>query len=213
MTNYFIDKQFQELKRIENMLSKFPDAGPSPDPDKLSPAHIMLLEERNKLTSNINRQSNAFGVNNPLENTNFKGKQFTKQHSMRVDNNPSKRNTDNKLVSPEERQKACDELEPNGCGGRGFWRGNWVSDTPGEFDFTEACNNHDRRYATLDYPFRQANKEFFEEMLAVPPYKNEDGNWVFPDFWAKKYYNFVRDYGWTFYVEAQKNARICKYGY
>lgn len=87
---------------------------------------------------------------------------------------------------------------------------------PMGFDFTEACNNHDRNYGTLNFGFDRANKIFLEEMLAVPPQKRRiRGGYVMekPDSYAYIYYNAVTgETGQEAYTEAQRNAYICKYG-
>lgn len=214
MTSNLIEKQFQELKRVENILSKFQDAGPSPDPDKLSPTHIMLLEERNKLTNNINRQSNAFGVNNPLIPHNQKVNNTNKNQLQRVDSTKLNNDTSRQQVSPEERQKACDELVPNGCGARGDWKSDFIPNKPEGFDFTEACNNHDRNFGTLGVSFSEANNQFYIDMVSAVRRIAEPGTVIYKGGvnLAKLYFDKVVEHGRPAYETAQINAYICKYG-
>ena len=46
MITYFLNKYEHELNRIDNMLRRYPDIGPNPDPDKMDLGHIMLIDER-----------------------------------------------------------------------------------------------------------------------------------------------------------------------
>lgn len=123
---------------------------------------------------------------------------------------------ESRFVSPEERKAACDALVPNGCGARGDWRTIIIPNEPGGFDFTTACNNHDRNYSTLSFGFRRANNIFLQEMLAVP---NKiiilRGRKVVitPEKTAHLYHRKVTGQdGLDAYNKAQRNAYICKHG-
>lgn len=215
-TSYFINKKFAELKQIDEQLKKQPNYT---NADNMAVEHIMLLDEQARLKNRIERESHAAGTKNPLIAA-------SKKQSLRVNNaNDTNNNMYNQLklkegsqqVTPKERQAACAALEPNGCGARDHWLTPVIPNSPGGFDFTEACNNHDRKYATLGYGFNRANIEFLEEMLSVPPRELPSGYGgrtikVTPERAARYYYSWViGQEAQDAYVKAQKNAYICKH--
>lgn len=218
MTNsYFIQKNIQELNQIEDMLKQYP---PTRNPNAISVEHTILLEEQKKLKNRIERGNHAAGIKNPLINTD-------NNQSLRVNStgdtsndmyNQLKISDDNQQVSPQERQAACAALEPNGCGAKDHWLTPAIPNAPGGFDFTEACNNHDRKYATLGYGFDRANREFLEEMLSVPARELPSGYGgrtikVTPERATRYYYNWVLGQdAQDAYNKAQKNTYICKHG-
>lgn len=143
----------------------------------------MLLEERNKLENRIERDSLAAGIKNPLTNPNSNQSLRANyindnNHNMyntefNSSNNPqnltAKQNAfqiykenipseDDNLISLEERAAACAALKPNGCGPSG-WK-IVIADNPDGFDFSKACNNHDRNYSILQFGFERANDIF-----------------------------------------------------
>ena len=212
--DYFINKYMNQLELINNKLQNYPEMGSNPNPDKTGVDHLMLLEEKKKLEDRINREAKAQGVKNPLQqqkhspnnNTNF-------QQSSYVDNSQTNIDTPDSKVSPEERRKACEKLKPNGCGPAGLM-GNFVRNDPGGFDFTEICNNHDRRYATLGFEKDKADRLMLDEgaELVLAQTSPEDRRRRVGISEINKYYQMVRQYGKKSYDDAQRNAYICKYG-
>lgn len=229
MTNYFINKQLNELNRLENILSRYPDVGPNPNPDRMALEHVMLFEEHKKLKNKITREANTFGYKNLFEENNQTANPFKLNQSLRVDNPYLKRKTiyskylsgenrqtdeESDQVSSEERRKACDELIPNGCGGRTIMKGSWIPDNPSGFNFTPACNSHDRNYSTLGFDFDEANRRFLIEMTSAVQARAHAGTDRHKEGMeiAQIYYNYVVENGKSYYDDAQRNAYICKYG-
>ena len=238
--NYFINKNLRKLRQINDQLSNYPRTNST---DHMPVEQLILLEEREKLENRIERDSRAAGIKNQLQDKNVNQSLRDKyindnNHNMynsennllnRTQNPSAKQSIfqmykedthskDDNLVSPDERAAACEALKPNGCGPAG-WK-TVIADNPDGFDFSKACNNHDRNYSILEFGFERANDIFYREMLATPPMKKyrytKTGKmqeyWAKPDAWAGTYYNFVKTFGHKFYNQAQRNAYICKYG-
>tara|TARA_R110002096_G_scaffold416576_2_gene619271 strand:- start:85817 stop:86566 length:750 start_codon:yes stop_codon:yes gene_type:complete len=234
---YLMQKNLAELSRIEAILRHQPNITAR---SIMSTQHVKLVEEQKRLQKQIKQDSFAAGLQNPLEsnqslrdNNNYvtNNSMHNLQQNNSINTNrfafallanqdqqtPPER--DNQVPSAE-RQAACEALKPNGCGGKGVLKGNWIPDFPSRFDFTQACNNHDRNYSTLGFGFDRANNVFLQDMLAVLPVKKirhtKSGKMIEfvekPDAVARNYYNYVTNNGRPFYDDAQRNAYICKYG-
>ena len=113
----------------------------------------------------------------------------------------------------------CPALKPNGCGAKGDWKSHFIPNKPQNFDFTEACNNHDINFGTLGFGFEKANEQFLRDMLAVPDQKryvfSKTGNLssitITSESWAQTYYNAVSGKaGKRAYEAAQKLAKACQ---
>lgn len=219
MTTYFFNKYTDELNRIDNMLSQYPDVGSNPDPDKMDLGHIMLLDERKKLKEQVESEARVAGIKTPFAIDQAANNQplrrpkpydsLTKSVNDDLGDNDSDQADQ---VSPEERRRACEALKPNGCG-PSSWKWKIISDNPQGFDFSQACRNHDLNYATLGFGFERANELFYREMLAVPPKRLSNGTVIKPDTLAHAYSYFVKGpIGLKYYKKAQRNAYICKYG-
>lgn len=109
-------------------------------------------------------------------------------------------------------QEACAALRVNGCG-PGGWINKLIGHIQNDFDFTQACNNHDTNFGTLGFGFERANSQFYQEMRSVPDKIDESGNRITSERTAGVYFAAVSGpMGKYYYNKAQENARICRYG-
>lgn len=190
------------------------------DPEFIDAMYLSFLEEEAKKT-NINDFMTSLQPHSMTVDSEKKSRDNKDETMQRGDNQKSVFQSSQiegaQNVSSEAQRKACEDLKPNGCGPKGKMVTNVIPNNPG-FDFTEACNNHDRKFATLYYGFKRANDEFLEEMLAVPPKEEVSGftgnvRLVKPDKMAHFYHSWVTgEEGQKAYRTAQRNAYICKYG-
>jgi len=190
-SQYMLNKEVNEFKRIEKILKPYAKVD---DQNQMPVGYAMLKVEQEKLRGNIERSAHAAMFHNPLETDPFFQKaeeQLLRDNSIYVTNNnmfnprnnpympiPSNSSlnfagepmyggsSSGNHVSPAEQQRACEALTPNGCGPSGS-KGKIVRDKPGGFNFTPACNQHDRNYSTLDFSFSNAKSMIYNDMMNI----------------------------------------------
>lgn len=172
-------------------------------PKYVNPYSYDASNRRNSYEANMLAQNN---FNNSLE--------ALRQHYQKpyVQAFQSLRQNNESTAKSKRQQEACAALRVNGCG-PGGWINKLIGHIQNDFDFTQACNNHDTNFGTLGFGFERANSQFYQEMRSVPDIIDESGNRITSERTAGIYFAAVSSpMGKYYYNKAQENARICKYG-